>query len=450
VTPPPTPDELTARVHALAPWLRATLEGLVRQPSISANADRAPLLATAQAVAALFRAEGASARLLELRGVPQAPPAVLAEVAGPPGAPTVLLYAHYDVQPPGDLAAWTASPFEPVERDGRLYGRGASDDKSGVVAHLGVLRAFGGTPPVNLKVIIEGEEELGSPHLTAFLETHHEALRADVIVIADLEHQAVGQPALTTSLRGIVDCYVELRVLESGVHSGQFGGPVPDALSAMARLLASLHHADGTPAVEGLHTSPRGAAGPSEADVRAHAGMLPGVQLIGSGTLGDRLWRQPSISVLAIDAPAVADAVNLLVAAARAKISVRLAPGDEPPRAMEALVRHLEAHAPWGAHVTVTRGAQPWPFEVDTTGPAFEAFREGMRAAWGVEPLDMGMGGTVPFVAEIAQAFPEATLVLIGVGDPTGRIHGPDESQDLRELERNVLAEAIALSRLAP
>ncbi|MSP23166.1 MAG: dipeptidase [Dehalococcoidia bacterium] len=441
----PAADELAAHVQTLTPWLRATLEDLVRQPSISADADPAPLRATASAVAALFREAGATARFLE---VPDAPPAVLAEVAGPPGAPTVLLYAHYDVQPPGDLEAWSTPPFEPVERAGRLYGRGASDDKSGVITHLGALRAFNGHPPVHIKVFIEGEEELGSPHLTAFLETHRESLAADVIVIADLEHMAVGQPALTTSLRGLIDCYVEVRVLEAGVHSGQFGGPLPDALSALSRLLATLHHDDGAPAVAGLRSSPRGTAGPSEAEVRANSGALPGVHLLGKGPLGDRLWRAPAISVLAIDAPAVADAVNLLVASARAKVSVRLAPGDEPARAMDALIGHLEAHAPWGAQVTVTRGASAWPFEVNTAGAACDAFREGMRTAWGVEALEMGMGGTVPFVAEIAQAFPQATVVLTGVGDPTSRIHGPDESQDLRELERNVLAEAIALARL--
>ena len=450
VTSMPAAEDLTARVRALAPWLRATLEGLVRQPSISAGMDPAPLRSTAEAVATLFREAGASARLLEL---PDAPPAVLAEAAGPPGAPTVLLYAHYDVQPAGDLQAWSTPPFEPVERGGRLYARGASDDKAGVVTHLGALRAFEGTPPVNLKIFIEGEEELGSPHLTAFLEAHRDALAADVIVIADLEHMAVGQPALTTSLRGVVDCYVELRVLEAGVHSGQFGGPLPDALSALSRLLASLHHDDGTPAIEGLRSSPPASAGavaePSEADLRSHAGALPGVHLLGEGPLSNRLWRTPAIAVLAIDAPSVADAVNLLVASGRAKVSVRLAPGDEPARAMDALVAHLETHAPWGAQVTVTRGAHAWPFEVNTAGPAFDAFREGIRAAWGVEALEMGMGGTVPFVAEIAQAFPQATVVLTGVGDPTSHAHGPDESQDLRELERNVLAEVIALTRLA-
>jgi acetylornithine deacetylase/succinyl-diaminopimelate desuccinylase-like protein len=448
MTAPPVPpdiDALTARVRALTPWLRATLEGLVRQPSISTGTDSPALRDAAERVATLFREAGAGARLLELPG---APPAVFAEAAGPEGAPSVLLYAHYDVQPAGDLAAWSSPPFAPVERDGRLYGRGASDDKAGIVMHLGALHAFEGRPPVHLKVLIEGEEELGSPHLAAFLRAHRDTLRADVIVIADLEHPGVGQPALTTSLRGVIDCVVEVRVLEAGVHSGQFGGPLPDALTALARLLATLHRDDGTPAIDGLHASHPGVPGPTEAEVRAHAGVVPGVQLLGAGTLGDRLWRGPAISVLAIDAPAVADAVNLLVPAARAKVSVRLAPGDDPARAMDALVAHIETHAPWGVHVNVTRGASAWPFELDPSGPAYDAFRAGMRAAWGADAAAVGVGGTVPFVAEFARTFPEATIVLTGVGEPSSRIHGPDESQDLRELERNALAEAIALTLL--
>lgn len=437
--------ELSARVRALMPALRTTLEDLVRRPSVSSAADTAPMLPTARAVADLFREAGATTRLLAVEG---APPAVLAEVAGPRGAPTVLLYAHYDVQHPGDAATWTSPPFEPSERNGRLYGRGVSDDKAGVVAHLGVLRAFEGRTPVTVKILIEGEEEIGSPHLVGLLQAYRDDLAADVIVIADLEHAAVGQPGLTTSLRGIIDCVVEVRVLHSGVHSGQFGGAVPDALTALVRLLATLHRDDGTPAIEGLHRAARGATHPTEDEMRAHAGVLPGVQLLGTGTVADRLWYGPAASVLAIDAPSVADAINQLVPVSRAKVGVRLAPGDDPSRAMDALVAHLEAHVPWGAQVTVTRGASARPFALTTDGPVYEAFRAGLRTAWGLEPVEIGVGGTVPLVAEFAETYPNATVVMAGVGDPTSHIHGPDESQDLGELERNVLAEAIALTLL--
>ncbi|MDA1062100.1 MAG: M20/M25/M40 family metallo-hydrolase, partial [Chloroflexi bacterium] len=345
-------------------------------------------------------------------------------------------------------AGWDSPPFEPSTRGSRLYGRGSSDDKSGIVTHLGALRVFGGQPPVGLKLIIEGEEEIGSPHLAGFLAAHRELLAADVIVVADSEHWRIGQPALTTSLRGLIDCTVEVRVLEAGVHSGQLGGPVPDALSTLSRLLATLHHDDGSPAVAGLVASESPPLDLDEAELRAQAGLLPGVQVLGSGHLTSRLWTQPAISVLGIDAPAVAESINQLLPVARAKVSVRLAPGDEPARAMEALVAHLQARAPWGARVTVDPGASAAPFRLDANGPAYDAFRGGMRAAWGQAPLEIGIGGSIPFVAEFAATFPAASIVLTGVGEPSSRIHGPNESQDLEELERNVAAEAIALDLL--
>ncbi len=443
----PVPAELRARVDALLPALRAALEELVRRPSVSSAADRGPLLATAEAVTALFREAGARVRFLEVAG---APPAVLAEVDGPPGAPVVLLYAHYDVQPAGPDAIWASPAFNPTEREGRLYGRGVADDKAGVVAHLGALRAFDGRPPVSLRVLIEGEEEIGSPHMSALLDRYREDLAADVIVIADLEHAAVGQPGLTTSLRGLVDCVVEVRTLAAGVHSGQFGGAVPDALTVLVRLLATLHHEDGTPAIEGLERAPRGAPVPTEADVRAHAGVLEGVRFLGGGggTVADRLWYGPAISVLAIDAPPVAEAINQLIPLARAKVGVRLAPGDDPTRAMDALVAHLEAHVPWGAQVAVTRGAAARPFSLSTEGPVYAAFRRALHEAWGVDAVEIGVGGTVPLVAEFADAYPAATIVMAGVGDPTSHIHGPDESLSIQEFARNVLAEAVALALL--
>ncbi|MCC6237818.1 MAG: M20/M25/M40 family metallo-hydrolase [Dehalococcoidia bacterium] len=443
--PTSAPAALRARVDALMPSLRASLEDLVRHPSVSSAPDRGPLLATAQVVAGLLEDAGARVRFLEVDG---APPAILAEVDGPPGAPSVLLYAHYDVQPPGPDSLWASPAYGPTERNGRLYGRGVADDKAGVVAHLGALRAFEGRPPVAIKVLIEGEEEIGSPHMSALLERYRDDLAADVIVIADLEHAAVGQPGLTTSLRGLVDCVVEVRTLAAGVHSGQFGGAVPDALTVLARLLATLHDEAGAPAIEGLERAPRGAAAPAEADVRAHAGVLEGVRFIGSGTVADRLWYRPAVSVLAIDAPPVAEAINQLIPSARAKVGVRLAPGDDPARAMDALVAHLEAHVPWGAQLEVTRGAAARPFSLSTEGPVYEAVRSALHEAWGVDAVEIGVGGTVPLVAEFADAYPAATIVMAGVGDPTSHIHGPDESLALQELERNVLAEVLTLHLL--
>jgi cysteinylglycine-S-conjugate dipeptidase len=440
-------EDLKAAIDSLFPEVRAGLESLVRIPSVSAPGyPTERVWEAAEATRALLVDAGVeNATFLETDG---APPAVFGEVAGPIGAPSVLLYAHYDVQPPGPNSEWTTPPFEPVERDGRLHGRGASDDKAGLMGHIAALTVHRGAMPVTVKVIVEGEEEIGSPHLGAFIERYAERLAADVIVIADSSNWRVGEPALTTSLRGLVDCIVEVRTLEQGVHSGMFGGPLPDALTTLARLLATLHAPDGTAAVRGLTTAVAPALDLSEAELREQAHPVDGVQLIGQGSIAARIWAQPAISVLAIDAPPVAEAINQLVPMARAKISVRLAPGDDPDRALAALEAHLHRHAPWGAHVTVTPGARAQPFALGKRAGGYAAFAAGMREAWGRDAVEMGVGGTIPFVAALQEAFPDAEVLLTGVGDPLSRWHGPDESQDLVELKRGCLAEAIALRLL--
>lgn len=437
-------DDLRQRVAADFPRTRAELESLVRIPSVSADGfDPAAVRRSAEATAQLMRDAGLSeVRLLEIEG---AHPAVLGERRGGADRPTVLLYAHHDVQPPGDPALWTLDPFQPQERAGRLYGRGASDDKAGVAVHLAALRAVGETLSVNVKLFVEGEEEIGSLHLSDFLRTYAEDLAADAIVIADSANWRVGEPALTTTLRGLVDCLVEVRTLEQGVHSGLFGGALPDALMALARVLASLHDEAGRPAVAGLTGDTASAVELAEAELRDQAGALAGTRLIGEGPLTSRTWSQAAISVLAIDAPPVAEAINQLVPVARAKVSVRIAPGDDPARAMAALVSHLEAQRPWGAEVIVTPGAAAAPAVLNTTGPAYDAFRAGFAEAWGREAVEIGIGGSIPFVAAFQAAAPGAAILLTGAGDPTSRIHGPDESQDLDDLQRACLAEAVAL-----
>jgi acetylornithine deacetylase/succinyl-diaminopimelate desuccinylase-like protein len=446
-----TTDEAAAVRDAITrvlPSVRADLEALVRIPSVSVPAfDQSHVAASAEATARLFRDAGLpDVRIVAVAG---GRPAVIARRPAPEGAPTVLLYAHHDVQPPGDEAAWDSPPFEPVERDGRLYGRGAADDKAGIAAHLAALRAFGGAPPVGVTVFVEGEEEIGSPTLGAFLAQYADLLRADVIVLADSVNWAVGTPALTTSLRGLVDCVVEVETLHHGVHSGMYGGAAPDALTALCRLLATLHDDKGDVAVDGLHAGPADPLDLTEERLRAEAGILDGVELIGSGELTERLWTRPALTVIGLDAPRTGQASNTLLPSARAKISLRVAPGDDAERALGALERHLERNAPWGAHVTVHRGEIGSAYAIDVTGPRYDAARAAFAAAWGTAPVHMGIGGSIPFVAEFAEAFPDATILVTGVEDPDSRAHGANESLHLGEFAKVCLAEALLLRNLA-
>jgi acetylornithine deacetylase/succinyl-diaminopimelate desuccinylase-like protein len=440
-------DRIRSAVARILPEVRAELEELVRIPSVSAAGfDPANVRRSAEAVQTLLSARGLDTRLLELDG---GHPAVLGTRPAPPGAPTVLLYAHHDVQPTGPVDLWATDPFVPAEKDGRLYGRGTADDKAGVVTHTGALRAWGDEPPVGVIVLAEGEEEIGSEHLTEFLDAYADLLRADAVILADSSNWRVGQPAITTSLRGLVDCIVEVRTLDHAVHSGQYGGPVPDAITALARVLVSLHDERGNVAVPGLVAEDADPLDLSEDEVRAWAGVRPGVELLGTGTLTGRLWTRPAVSVLGVDAPSIGEATNQLVPSARAKVSLRLPPGQDPGPAAEALRAHLVANAPWGAEVTVTQGAGAWPCRVVAKGPAFDAMRRAFEDSYGVEPVEQGAGGTIPLVSAFAERYPDAALLLTGAGDPTSNLHSENESLDLGDLERSIVAEALFLGYLA-
>jgi acetylornithine deacetylase/succinyl-diaminopimelate desuccinylase-like protein len=444
------PDSpVTAAVTAALPGARADLERLVRIPSIWADpAHAADTAASADAVADLAR--GAGAADVEIISADGGAPAVLAHWPGPAGTPTVLLYAHHDVQPTGGDEHWTSPPFEPTERAGRLYARGAADDKAGVMSHLAVLRAYDGRPPVGVTLFVEGEEESGSPTLTTLLAAHRDALSCDVIVIADAANPAVDVPALTTSLRGLVDVTVEVAMLERPVHSGIYGGAVGDALTALCRTLASLHDEHGAVAVPGLAQGRSQAPDLDETVFRSDAGLLDGVELLGSGTIPERVWHRPAVAVLGIDAPRVAESSNVLLPRARAKVSMRLAPGDDAVKAQHALAEHLRAHVPWGAQVTVTSGPGiAEPFTLRSVGAAYDAARTAFARAYGNEVVEVGIGGSIPFIAEFARAFPGAAVLVTGVGDPASRWHGIDESLDLAMFGRGVLAEALLLAELA-
>jgi cysteinylglycine-S-conjugate dipeptidase len=445
--PCPMHEDLKERITGVFPQLVDILERLVRIPSVSAPGfPPEAVRRSAEAVAGHLRDAGfGDVRLLELEG---AHPAVYGHIPAPPGAPTVLLYAHHDVQPPGPAEQWTSGPFDPSIVSGRLYGRGVSDDKSGIIMHLGAVMAFDGALPVGVKVFVEGEEEIGSAHLDGFLARHGELLEADVIVIGDSSNWRVGQPALTTSLRGLVAVGVEVRTAENAVHSGMYGGVFPDALMCLARLLATLHDDDGNVAVAGILHEESEPLDLTEAELRAQLGAVPGLETLGSGSLTGRLWSKPAISVLAIDAPPLSEAINQLVPRAAAKVSMRIPPGQDPTAAMNALRSHLVEHAPWGADVTVTGIEAGAPFRLATEGAAFEAWRSGMNEAWGTEPVDVGVGGSIPFVASFNGRFPDAAILLTGPGDPTSAFHAPNESQDLAELERAVVAQAVALRLL--
>ncbi|SDU19292.1 dipeptidase [Jiangella alkaliphila] len=440
--------DLRAAVEAILPSARADLERLVRIPSVSADPARAgDVLASAEAVAELAR--GAGAAQADVVSAAGGRPAVIASWPAPEGAPTVLLYAHHDVQPTGPREGWTTDPFEPTERDGRLYGRGSSDDKAGVATHLAALRAFDGRPPVGVVLFAEGEEEIGSPSFTPFLETYRDRLAADVIVVADSANWTAEVPAITTSLRGGVDCLVTLRVLQKSVHSGLFGGPVVDALTALTRLMATLHDDKGDVAIAGLISTDAPDIDFPDERYRSEAGVLDGVHLVGSGSLTERLWTRPTASVLAIDAPAVADAANILVHEARAKVSVRIAPEQDPRAALDALEAHLREHVEFGAQIEITEGMVGGGCALPTEGPVVEAAEAALTEAFGVPSVRTGIGGSIPFIAEFEKTFPDATVLVTGMGDPLSGPHGLNESLDLAMFAKGCLAEVLLLDRLS-
>jgi acetylornithine deacetylase/succinyl-diaminopimelate desuccinylase-like protein len=442
-----SPARLAERIHGAMSQVQQDLETLVAIPSVSAvDWPAEPLRRSADAVAEMLRAVGAEVKILRSE---HGHPAVVGYFAAPPGAPTVLLYAHHDVQPPGPESEWGSPAFTPTMRDGRLYGRGSSDDKAGVVAHIAALRAFEGKPPVGVAVFIEGEEEAGSENLRSYLEQERERLACAAVVVADGGNWRLGEPALTTTLRGVVSCVVELRVLDKAVHSGQFGGPFPDALTAMAHLLATLHDKNGDVAIAGIARGKAKKLDLTEDELRKQAGARSGLQLIGKGGLTDRLWMKPSLSILAIDAPAVRDAINQLVPVSRAKVSMRIPPGQDGKMALAALVAHLRKNVPWGAEVRISNESSGEPFVTKTGGPAYKAMKAALSKAWDHKAVDIGAGGTIPFLFDLAELFPKAEIMVTGVEDPRSGAHGPDESLDLGELERACLAEALFLARLA-
>jgi len=438
--------ELQNRVQAVLPQALDDLKSHIAIGSISSMPDHAAeVTASAEFVAEKLRAIDCPDVSIVQEG---GQPAVIAVFPAPPGQPTVCLYSHHDVQPTGEAALWASPPFQAVEHDGRLWGRGAADDKGGVAAHLAVLRAFDGQPPIGVKLFIEGEEEIGSPSLPTILQKYHDKLSADVFIILDSANWDAGVPALTTTLRGVVDCDVEVSTLAVGLHSGEFGGIVPDALTCLCRLLATLHDDRGNVAVAGLvHSQAAEVEYPLDR-LERETGKLDGVEWIGDGSVVQRNWNAPAISVLAIDTTRLADASNTLIPSAKAKVSLRLAPGDDATQAMEKLRQHLLSQAPWGAQVKVIEGNSGQPSIIPVDGPGAQAAIAALTEAWGVEPLMMGMGGSIPMVTDFQQVFPEAEILVTAVADPMARAHSLDESLGLEDWHKAILAEALLLESL--
>ncbi|MBK0419056.1 dipeptidase [Leucobacter sp. CSA1] len=467
VEPPAAAVEagLRAAVESGLPRAIAELERLVRIPSVSWPAfDPARVAESAEAVAELLRDTGVF-ETVDIRRAPveggsePGQPAVVARRTARNGRPTVLLYAHHDVQPPGRDEAWQTPPFEPVRRESpdgeRLYGRGAADDKAGVMVHVGAIRALAATleglgPDLDLglAVFIEGEEEWASRSFGNFLRENRELLAADAIIVADSDNWDTETPAITVALRGAVAFNLRVDTLDRASHSGMFGGAVPDAMLAAVRLLDTLWDADGAVAVEGLRSA--GLEVPAyDADrLRSETGLLDGVQPIGRGEILSRLWSEPAITVTGIDAPDVANASNTLIPGVRVRISARIAPGQDAGEAYEAIREHLERNAPFGARLDFEDVDAGQPFLIDTGGWAVEEMRAAMHAGWGREAVDTGIGGSIPFIAELAEEFPDAQILVTGVEDPDTRAHSPNESLHLGVFERALLSEAIFLARL--
>ncbi|GLI28965.1 dipeptidase [Agromyces rhizosphaerae] len=450
-------ERIREAVDAGFPTTVAELSRLVRIPSVAwAGFDHAHVAASADAVAELLR----GLDVFDTVEIARAPvegsselgqPAVLARRAARNGRPTVLLYAHHDVQPPGEDSEWDSPPFEPTARGDRLYGRGAADDKAGVMAHVAAIRALVAANPefdLGVALFIEGEEEDGSRSFANFLELHREALAADAIVVADSTNWDAETPALTVALRGNVTCRVTVSTLAHASHSGMYGGAVPDAMMAMVRLLASLHDDEGAVAVDGLRSIDMETPPYDEAQLRAEAGLLDGVAPVGRGTILQRLWAQPAITVTGTSAPRLVDASNTLSPSVTMKLSVRVAPGQTAADAAAAIERHLRANAPFGAHVDIDDVVTGDPFLVDTDGWAVDAVLDAMRDAWPNAPIQTGIGGSIPFIADLTRVFPEAQILVTGVEDPDSRAHSPNESLHLGAFKRSVLTEALFLARL--
>jgi cysteinylglycine-S-conjugate dipeptidase len=439
-------ETLRSRIHDDMPRVIEELSSLVEIPSVGyAGYDPANVRASAERTRDIFRASGADADLLEIEG---GHPAVFGR-AGGGGSRTALLYAHHDVQPATHPEAWTTPPFEPTIREGRLFGRGTADDKCGIAIHAAALRALGeGSLPCAVKLIVEGEEECSTEHLPQLVRGNEDLLRSDVAVIADGGNYRTGVPTIGTSIRGATQVTVQVDVLPIAQHSGAYGGPLPDAIMALSRMLASLHDDAGEVTIDGLHAFRWPGTQIAEDEFREETGVFPEVVLLGSGTIADRTLSKPSINVLAFEAPGVDEVSNQIVHTARAVVGLRMAPGEDHQRAVAKLSEHLRAAAPWGVRVTIDAVEPGAGYIVDASTPTYRAAMSALEAAFDHRVVEMGSGGSIPLVPMLAETFPGIEVLIWGAGDHRSNVHSIDESVDLRDLERMVVGEALFLQAL--
>ncbi len=434
-------------VAELMPSLQADLQRLARIPSIAfPGYPRADLTDACDLVMALLRDAGVPH--VETLDLPDTAPVIVGDIPGPDGAPTVLLYSHYDVVPAGDEALWDSPPFEPTQRDGALYGRGTSDSKANVMTHVGALRAWDGRPPVAIKLVIEGQEEVGSA-LNTYPLTNPERFQADAMLIADMGSVRPGVPTLTVALRGMAMATIEVTTLAGAKHSGQYGGAAPDALIVLLHALASLHDENGDVAVAGLRREEWTGAGFSESEFRDLAEVRDELPLFGTGGLGSRIWSGPAITVTGIDAASVDRALNAVPAHARAKLNLRVHPEQDAVEAQAALVRHLQALRPFGIALEVTAQETGNGFAAATSGSAYRAAAEALAVAWGAETVTAASGGSIPLVNALQAAVPNAEILLLGATDGYSNIHAPNERLLLDEFRRAVVAEVEFFGRYA-
>lgn len=448
-------DRIETAVDAEFPGMLRDLAELVSIPSVSSDPTKAAELERAALlVEAYFSSLGFNASIEVAAGEDgvEGSPAVIARGPKYEGAPTVLLYAHYDVQPAPHTPGWVSPPFEMEVRGDRIFGRGTSDDGAGVIVHLGALRALQALPnqtPLNVIVFIEGEEEIGSPTFGPFLDKFHDRLAADVIIVADSSNWTVDVPAITSTLRGVVSVDVTVKVADHAVHSGMFGGPLLDALTVASRLIATLHDEAGDVAVPGLTSSEEAEVDWDEETYRADASVLEGVELAGTGDLAARVWSKPAIGAIGIDAPAVNESANAIIPEATFRLSMRVPPSQKVEDAAEALAAHLTASAPFGATVEVAVQEMGPAYTADLDHEVVKDYREALSKAWGVDAVAIGQGASIPFIAKFEEAFPEAIIIVTGIEDPATKAHGENESQSVKILKNATVAEALFLAGLA-